>query len=219
MTAPVSRTGGGVPGRARPGLLGGHRSGPGRTGRPLAWMVGLALYSLGAGVAAQTPTCQFRGAPDALAERPSPLDSVAISLGDAAGKLCYGRPSARGRTVVGEVDPYGSPWRMGANEPTTLHLPWAASVGSVAVEAGSYSLYAIPEPGEWTIVVNANTSRWGVPINPEVRRADIGSFTVATSALSEPVETLTFRFEGSGMAGVLVYAWERTTFRIPIERR
>ena len=190
---------------------------PRLVGRSLMCVGGLSLLAIGA--AAQTVTCQFRGAPEALAERPSPLDSVDIPLGDASGKLCYGRPSARGRSVVGEVDPYGSPWRMGANEPTTLHLPWAASVGSVAVEPGSYSLYAIPEPGSWTIVVNGNTSRWGIPINPEVRRADIGSFTVRTSTLSEPVETLTFRFDGSGGSGALVYAWERTTFRIPIQRR
>jgi hypothetical protein len=188
------------------------------TGRMVGAAVLWTLVTAG-GAAAQTPTCQFRGAPDALAERPSPLDSVTVPLGDVPGKLCYGRPAARGRTVIGGVDPYGTPWRMGANEPTTLHLPWAASIGGVDVAAGSYSLYAIPEPGPWTIVVNGNTNRWGIPINPEVRRSDIGSFTAPTSTLDEHVETLTFRFEGSGTSGALVYAWERTTFRIPIARR
>jgi hypothetical protein len=189
------------------------------SGRSLTWIMMLSLLAMGTEAAAQVRTCQFRGAPDALAERPSPLDSVALPMGEPSAKLCYGRPSAHGRTVVGAVDPFGSPWRMGANEPTTLHLPWAASVGTVDVAPGSYSLYAIPEPEAWTIVVNGNTSRWGIPINPEVRRADIGSFIVPTSTLSEPVETLTFRFEGGGASGALVYAWERTTFRIPIARR
>lgn len=182
------------------------------------WVVALATLTAITDAGAQAPTCQFRGAPDALAERPSPLDSLDVRLGDAAAKLCYGRPSARGRTILGVQDPFGSPWRMGANEPTTLHLPFPASLGGIDLQPGSYSLYAIPEVGSWTIVVNGNTNRWGIPINPDVRRSDVGNFTVTTSALARPVETLTFRFEGNGVSGVLVFEWERTTFSIPIVR-
>lgn len=167
----------------------------------------------------QSATCQFRGVADALSERPSPLDSVAIPLGAGVGKLCYGRPSARGRTIIGDQDPYGSPWRLGANEPTTLHLPFPARIGDVDVDPGSYTLYAIPDDGAWTIVVNGNTTRWGIPISPNVRRSDIGSFLVQTGTLDGHVEVLTFRFEGSGRAGDLVFEWERNTIRIPISRR
>ncbi len=168
---------------------------------------------------AQSEACRFRGAPDALAERPSPLDSVLIRLGDESAKLCYGRPSTRGRTIVGGTDPYGSPWRMGANEPTTLHLPFPARVGNVELDPGSYSLYAIPEAGSWTIVVNSNTRRWGIPISPEVRSSDLGSFVVPTTRSGSRVEKLTFSFAGDGTGGALVYEWEETTFRIPILRR
>jgi hypothetical protein len=109
---------------------------------------------------------------------------------------------------------------MGANEPTTLHLSGPATVGTVALPAGSYSLYAIPEAGTWTIVVNGNPNRWGVPIGAEVRAADIGSFRVQTTLLAEPVERLTFRFEPTGPeAATLVYEWERIGLSIPIARR
>lgn len=168
---------------------------------------------------AQEATCVFRGAPEVLAERESPLDSLQLRLGDQVAKLCYGRPSARGRLMVGGQDPYGSPWRLGANEPTTLHLPFPATIGTVDVEPGSYTLYAIPDDGPWTIVVNSNTSRWGIPLSPGVRQSDIGSFPVPMSHLEEHVETMTFRFEGSGSSGAIVYEWENTTFRIPIARR
>lgn len=172
------------------------------------------------GVMAQAGTCHFRGTPEALAERPSPLDSVAIELGGDRALLCYGRPSARGRSIVGEQDPYGAPWRLGANEPTTLHLPFPASVGSVEVASGSYSLYAIPEETSWTIVVNRNTTRWGIPIDVDVRASDVGSFTVPVLRLDSHVETLEFAFEArDSHRGDLVYRWENTTFRIPIERR
>jgi hypothetical protein len=190
-----------------------------RTARA-ALVIVVTISSTPAAADAQTEPCRYRGASDALADRPSPLDSVTIRLGDASAKLCYGRPSARGRSVVGVRDPFGAPWRLGANEPTTLHLPFAASIGGVEVGPGSYSLYAIPERSTWTIVVNRNTNRWGIPISADVRTADVGSFSVPVSALNDHVETLEFSFEPTGNAGgELVYRWERTTFRIPIARR
>jgi hypothetical protein len=122
--------------------------------------------------------------------------------------------------VIGGQDPYGAPWRLGANEPTTLHLPFAASIGGVAVGPGSYSLYAIPDARAWTIVVNGNTNRWGIPIGADVRAADIGSFTVPSSDLAEHVETLELSFvPRSATSGEIVYRWERTTFAIPIAHR
>ena len=168
---------------------------------------------------AQNTACQFRGAPEALADRPSPLDSVTIQLGDGAAKLCYGRPSTRGRAIVGGLDPYGQPWRMGANEPTTLHVPFPIQLGSMELEAGSYSLYAIPGETEWTIVANSNTNRWGIPISPDVRASDVGSTLVRPTQAGDHVETLTFTFRGSGTSGILTYAFERTTFDLEISRR
>ena len=171
-------------------------------------------------VEAQVPACPFRGAPGALAERESPLDSVMMRLGDGRAKLCYGRPSAGGIPKIGGDFPFGAPWQMGANEPTTLHLDFPARIGSVDVEPGSYSLYVIPERGNWTVVVNANPSRWGLPIDAEVRAADIGSFALAPSALPTYVDRLTFRFESHGAAaGALVYEWESTALLIPMSHR
>lgn len=179
-----------------------------------------ALLSAPGAASAQAPPCAFRGAPAALVERPSPLDSVLVRIGDGEAKLCYGRPAADGTARVGGEFPYGSPWQMGANEPTTLHLGFAATLGSLSLQPGSYSLYAIPEDGVWTIVVNGNPDRWGAPISAEVRAADIGSFRVQTTALAEPVERLTFRFEPSGPdGGTLVYEWEHIALAIPLARR
>src|SRR2546429_6392819 len=85
-------------------------------------------------------TCWIRGPADKLAERPSPLDSSAVHLGGGTIKLCYGRPSARGRKVMGELVPFGQPWRLGANEATSIHLPFAAEIAGVRVEPGTYTL-------------------------------------------------------------------------------
>ena len=187
--------------------------------RALAAFAALVV-ALPTGVRAQGPTCDFRGTPDALAQRPSPLDSVLVRLGGEEAKLCYGRPAADGRRMVGGEHPFGTPWEMGANEPTTLHLPFPALVGSVALAPGSYSLYAIPGESEWTIVVNGNPDRWGVPLNAEVRAADVGSFTVTPAARDGYLDRLTFSFQAAGdRGGQLVYEWEAVRLSIPIERR
>jgi hypothetical protein len=188
--------------------------------RATALYLGL-LLSLPVGASAQAPNCYVRGNVQDLATRLSPLDSVSIPLGDGVAKLCYGRPSKRGRVMVGGQDPFGRPWRMGANEPTTLHLPFPATVGGVSLKAGAYRLYAVPTDSTWTLVVNGNVDKksWGIPIDAKVRAGDIGHFEVTPKHLARSVETLTFTFDRtSDRSGALVYAWENRTFRIPIIR-
>ena len=97
------------------------------------------------------------------ADRSSAYDSTAIVIGGKRALICYGRPAARGRTMIGGTAvPYGKLWRTGANEPTTLHIPFAATIAGVKVEPGSYSIYTIPGEKEWTIIFNKQTGQWGV---------------------------------------------------------
>lgn len=188
---------------------------------PAPGSAGQAAEAAGAAVpAAQEPTCYLaRGTMEEAAQRPSPLTATTVTLGGQAGKLCYGSPSANNRTVMGELVPFGEPWRMGANEATALHLPFPATVGGIHLAPGSYSLYAVPGPQEWEIVVNRSAERWGVPINPGVREADMGSFTVPARSLDEMVERLVFRWEATDEdSGKLVMEWERTRIEIPVSR-
>ncbi|NNF12220.1 MAG: DUF2911 domain-containing protein [Gemmatimonadetes bacterium] len=144
-------------------------------------------------------------------ERPSPLESIEFSVGGHDALLCYGAPSARGRDIMGGLVPFGEPWRMGANEPTTLHLAGPATIQGVAVEPGSYSIYAIPGESEWEIVLNSTHERWGIPIDESVRASDVGSFTVEPESMDESAETLHFSFEptSAGMGDVIM-EWENT---------
>lgn len=155
--------------------------------------------------------------------RSSPYDSTLITIGDAEAKLCYGRPSARGRTMIGgESVPYESLWRTGANEPTTLHIPFAATIAGVAVEPGSYSIYTIPTPDEWTVIVNVSTSQWGheSEYTEEVQAQEVGRGTVPSESLEQHVETFTITSETASAAGAdLVLEWEHTRVEIPIVRQ
>ena len=168
----------------------------------------------------QPPGCWVRGDRARLAERASPFDSVSISLEGGVVKVCYSRPQKRGRVIMGGLVPYDQPWRLGANEATALYVSAPASVGGVAVEPGWYSLYAVPGEREWRIVVNRNAQRWGIPIDDEVRAADVGSVTVPVTQAPSDVEMLTLQLERKGpRAADLVIAWERTVVRVPIALR
>lgn len=170
------------------------------------------------GMGQEAPACRWTASGEELTGRASPPDSASVALGGGTAKVCYSAPSIRGRQIMGGLVPYGEPWRMGANEPTTLHLPVAAEVGGVRVEAGSYALYAIPGESEWTIVLNSDPARWGIPINDQVRANDVGSFTVQPEAIDEAVERMTIEMESAaGGAARVVLEWENTRVSFPIQ--
>ena len=164
-----------------------------------------------------TSSCWVRGDPAGLAQRESALDSASVTVGNQAIRICYGRPQMRGRTIMGGLVPYGQPWRLGANEATTIHMPSAGTIAGVPVDAGSYSLYVVPNQNEWRVAINRNAQRWGVPINDAVRGNDVGAGTVVPEAIGQPVEALTARFDNATAQGAsLVFEWERTRIRIPV---
>lgn len=103
----------------------------------------------------------------------------------------YSRPSAKGRTVFGDVVPYGEPWRMGANENTTFTCSDAITVEGKAVPAGTYGLHAIPGKDKWTIILSKDHTAWGSYFyKPEldVVRADV------TPRACAATEQVTFDF-------------------------
>jgi hypothetical protein len=152
--------------------------------------------------------------------RKSPLDSLTFTIARQPVKLCYGRPSSRGRTMLGgEAVPYGKLWRTGANEPTIFFTPVALNVGGVEVPAGAYSLYTVPKAGEWEIIVNRSIKQWGEESNytPAVQAQEVGRATVKAETVKQPVETFTIRTEGAGSGAMLVLEWEKTRVRIPVK--
>lgn len=164
------------------------------------------------------PGCWIRGDRAELELRASPFDSAAVALDAGAVKICYGRPRKLGRPIMGRLVPYGRPWRLGANEATAVHVPVRASIAGVAVDPGWYTLYAVPGEREWRIVVNGQTRRWGVPIDDEVRSAEVGSGMAPVSTTPPQVELLTLWFDRTaGSSADLVVRWAGTSVRIPVE--
>ncbi|HEX5385995.1 MAG TPA: DUF2911 domain-containing protein [Gemmatimonadales bacterium] len=155
-----------------------------------------------------------------LATRQSPLDSVSFPVGGHVVKVCYGRPSLRGRTMIGgDAVPFGKLWRTGANEPTMVHATSPIVIAGLAVPAGAYSLYTVPGPAEWEVIVNRSITQWGEESNytDKVRAQEVGRARVPAEKTSTPVETFTIRPDpGSGDARALLLEWQQTRVRIPL---
>jgi hypothetical protein len=154
-----------------------------------------------------------------LDSRPSPLDSLTFTVGDGMVKICYGRPSARERTMIGgSAVPFGKIWRTGANEPTMIHTTVALNVAGVDVEPGTYSLYTVPGESEWEIVVNRATSQWGHEsrYTDEVHAQEVGRGKAMSSTMDEHVEMFTIRSENSGSGTSVLLEWEHTRVMIPV---
>jgi hypothetical protein len=128
----------------------------------------------------------------------------------------YGQPHARGRTVVGNVVPFETPWRTGANEATSLVTDADLMIGNVAVPKGSYTLYTLPSRNGWKLIINKNTGQWGTDYLPE---HDLARVDLRVRQLREPLDSFSIwivpdveRNAQGGIAGglsrgVLRLAW------------
>ncbi len=154
-----------------------------------------------------------------LESRRSPIDSLSFTVKANPVKICYSRPSARGRTMLGGRLPYGQLWRTGANEPTMFHTSTALAIAGIRVPAGSYSLYTVPGESEWQIIVNRSITQWGHEryYTGEVEAEEVGRVTVKSSQTEDHVETFTISStptaEGNAL---LILEWERTRVEMPV---
>jgi hypothetical protein len=120
--------------------------------------------------------------------------------------ITYGRPYLKGRTVGNQVAPFGSVWRLGADEATKITVPATVKLGTLTLPAGSYALFAIPGSSKWTLIVNKVADQWGAFDYDQAK--DLGRFDVPVKKLSAPVEefTISFSTRGAKSAGV-TFAW------------
>ncbi|GAA4439321.1 DUF2911 domain-containing protein [Ravibacter arvi] len=146
---------------------------------------------------------------------PSAIAAQGIGLGEA--RIDYHRPSLKGRKMFGSQVPYGSVWRTGANQVTTLTLSREMEVAGNKVAAGKYALFTIPAPGEWTVILSKDAEAWGAYTYNEAN--DVLRFKVKSQALSKPVEFFTIRFDDfTPTQSNVVIEWERTQIKFPVKQ-
>ena len=149
----------------------------------------------------------------------SPRDSASARLGDATISVRYARPKKRGRTIFGDIVPWDSVWRTGANDATVLTTTHDIEIGGTRVPAGSYTLFTIPSRTGGTLILSRETMRDGQPLagTEYDPRHDLARIPMRATPLATPVEALTIEVTpGDARAGVIRIAWDKRQMTVPV---
>lgn len=147
-------------------------------------------------------------------DRVSPHATANVMLNGKQVSIAYGRPSMRGRKIVGGLVPYGEVWRTGADEATSFETPLDLTIGGTAVPAGKYTLYSLPSPDGWKLIINKETGQWGTKYDESQDLARVDMQVAKTSA---PVDQFTISWSKKGGAKAdLVLEWENTRLTVPV---
>ncbi len=146
----------------------------------------------------------------------SPRDTARATIGGAVVWIDYSRPSRRGRDIFGALEPWNKVWRTGANAATQFSTPVDLVIGGATVPAGKYTLWTLPTPTGWKLIINKQTGQWGTEYKPEqdLVRVDAKVETVAT-----PIEQFTIAFEPAAAPAAITFTWDRVRYSVPVAKK
>ena len=156
------------------------------------------------------------GAVAAQMNRVSPHETTELTLNGKKISVTYGRPSMKGRKIVGGLVPFGQVWRTGADEATMLKTDADLTIGSLALPKGSYSIYTLPSETGWKLIVSKMVNQWGTVYD---EKQDLGRVDMKIGKSPAPVEQFTITLAKSGSGGVIKLAWENTTASVDFQAK
>ena len=141
-------------------------------------------------------------------------DTTRATIGNASFVVDYGRPLARGRTLVGGIIPYDVVWRTGANAATQFTTSAPITLAGLQVPAGTYTLWTVPRAKGVELVVNKQAGQWGTSYD---KSRDLGRAPMITDTLTAPVEKFTISIAGADeRRGLLTMEWGNFRWTAPI---
>ena len=141
----------------------------------------------------------------------SPHETVEWTVQGAKITISYGRPYLKARPVE-SLTPAGKIWRTGADEATTLTTDHGLMFGSLMIPAGTYTLYTVPGPTSWKLVVSKQTGQWGTEYSED---KDLGRADLKVEKLSKPVDQLTISIVEANGSPTLNIDWGTTRATSP----
>jgi len=147
----------------------------------------------------------------------SPVSKVEQTVGLTNVDIEYSRPSMKGRTVFGELVPYGKLWRTGANANTIVSFSEDVTIGGKTLKKGKYALFTIPKADNWEVIFYTDTDNWGLPEKWD--EANVALRTVVKpETMSRKVETFTIDVNNiDNDYAVLELIWEKTVVPVKFE--
>lgn len=150
-----------------------------------------------------------------LLPKPSPVAHVEQTVGVTKITVDYSRPSVKGRTIWGDLVPYGEVWRAGANQCTNIKLSTEVMLAGKPLAAGRYSVFVIPNEGlTWTVAINKDTNLWGAgdyKQENDVMRLEVPAVDHAFN------ESMEIHFvDLTNKSATLALDWEKKRLALPI---
>jgi hypothetical protein len=129
----------------------------------------------------------------------------------------YSSPRMRGRKIFGGLVPFGEVWRAGADDATSFVPSVDVIVGGKNVPAGRYTIFILPTPAKWTLIISKKSGEFGIPYPGE--QYDFARLEMKVSKLSAPLENFTISFDPAGTTCTMKLDWETTRASIDIAEK
>lgn len=148
--------------------------------------------------------------------QPSPSQKIEQKVGLTDVTLEYSRPSMRGRTLYGNLVPYGKIWRTGANQNTKITISDDVEIGKTTLKAGTYAIFTKPASSTWDVYFYTDSNNWGAPEKWDDAKV-AAKINVPATPITREVETFTMVFDDlTNNSATLAMLWGKTYVGIPI---
>lgn len=146
----------------------------------------------------------------------SPHETAMAMVGEAHVHINYSSPGVRGRTIFGELIPFGKLWRAGANDATSIETNKDLIINSKTLPKGKYGFFVIPNQDKWTLIFN---TKWDVHgADKYYKKEDVLRTEVTPITLENIQEHLKYQVVKSDDSnGIISLAWEKTKVEIPFQ--
>ncbi|MEY8020152.1 DUF2911 domain-containing protein [Muriicola sp. SD30] len=147
--------------------------------------------------------------------QPSPAAKIEQQVGLTEVTVEYSRPSMRGRTIMGNLVPFGKMWRTGANQNTMISFSTDATIAGSTLKAGKYAVFTKPGESSWDVYFYTDTNNWGTPQEWDESKV-AAKYTAEVMTMEMPVETFTITIDDLHNNGAtLGMLWENTYVGVP----
>lgn len=153
----------------------------------------------------------------------SPKSTLEQMVGLTQVVIEYSRPSVKGRTIFGDLVPFGKLWRTGANENTTISFSDDVTIDGKTLKKGKYALYTTPKADNWEVIFYSSTDNWGTPESWDESKVVLRA-NAKPESLCRPVESFTIGINNlDNNFANLEMIWEKTMvvlkFEVPTQKK
>ncbi|UMB55092.1 DUF2911 domain-containing protein [Lutibacter sp. A64] len=149
--------------------------------------------------------------------QPSPAAKLEQVVGLTDVSIEYSRPAMRGRTIFGNLVPYGKIWRTGANANTKITFGHDVVIDGKELKKGTYAIYTIPNKTTWEVIFYTDANNSGTPKEWDENKVAVKT-TVKAYEMPMAIESFTITIDDLKVdSAVIGMLWENVYVGVPFE--